>query len=146
MSSKISPKLLLTGLLVGFILIFGSMYAVAQYGPSTSMTYSDEVTLQGTIDSVDEDHGFTMMVDSVTYYIGVPYTVDKAELGITVGSEVTVTGYIVDSPMMSSSDYTMVHATSINGIVIDHDMQAQDRDGNCGGSGGMGNHYGGMRR
>lgn len=148
MSLRFTPKFLLAGLILASVLVFGTMYAVAQYGPSSDVTFSDEVTLQGTVVSIDEDHGFTMVADGVTYYVGIPYTVDKADLGIVVGSEVTVTGYLVDSPMMDSSSYTMVHATSVNGIVIDHEMQSQDRDGSCGGMGPgrMGNQRGGMGR
>ena len=149
MSLRFTPKYLIAGLVLASLIAFGTMYAVAQYGPSSDVTFSDEVTLQGTIQSVDEDHGFTMIVDGVTYYIGIPYTVDRSELGITVGAEATVTGYIVDSPMMDSSSYTMFHATSINGIAIDHDMQSQtrNRSGNCDGAmgGGHGPQYGHMR-
>lgn len=141
MSIRFTPKFLLAGLILASVLVFGTIYAVAQNGPSSDVTISDEITVQGTVVSVDEDHGFIMEVDSATYYIGIPYTVDKADLGIAVGSQVTVTGYIVDSPMMDSSSYIMIHATSVNGIVIDHEMQSQDRDGSCGGM-GPGNGHG----
>ena len=137
MSSRLTPKFLIAGFLLASVIAFGTFYVFAQNGPSSDVTYSDEVTLQGTIVSIDEDHGFTMVADSVTYYVGIPYTFDKSLLGLTIGSEVTVTGYLVDSPMNVNSDYTMFHALSINGIVIDHNPQSQtqSRSGDCGGMG-----------
>lgn len=148
MSLKLTPKFAIAGLLLASVIVIGTIYVSAQNGSSSAVFDSDEVTLVGTVISLDEDHGFTMEVDSVTYYVGIPYTVDKADLGIAVGSEVTVTGYLVDSPMIDTSGYTMIHATSVNGIIIDHDMQAQarDRSGDCDGMGsGNGPQHGHMK-
>lgn len=138
MSLNLSTKMIVVGALLATIIALGTMYVTAQYGPNTSMTYSDEITLQGTVVSVDDNHGFTMIADSVTYFVGIPYTYDNADLGITVGSDVTVTGHIVSSPMMDSSSYVMIHADSVNGIVIEHNPQNQSRSGDCGGMGGNG--------
>ena len=139
MSLNITPKMIVVGAFLATIIAFGTIYVTAQNGSNSGLvTYSDEITLQGTVLSVDEDHGFTMIADSVTYYVGIPYTYDKAALGITVGSDVTVTGYIVTSPMMDSSSYIMFHAETVNGVVIEHNSQNQARSGDCGGMGGNG--------
>lgn len=144
MSIRFTPKFLIAGLLLASVIVFGTMYAVAQSGPSADVTYSDEVTLLGTVESID-DHGFIMIVDSESYYVAIPYTFDKADLGITLGADVSVTGYIADCPN-NDAEYIMFHAISINSIVIDHDMQAQTKsqtrssDGSSMGSGnGQGN-------
>ena len=135
MSLKLTPKLLLAGFVLASVIAFGSFYVVAQNGSGSSATFSDEISLQGTVQSIDDDHGFTMLVGSDTYFVGNPYTYDTNDLGITVGATVSVTGYIVDSPMMDSSSYIMFHATSVNGITIDHTPQNQAGSGNCGGMG-----------
>ena len=138
---RFTPKLLIASFLLASVIAFGTMYVLAQNGPATQATFSDEVTLQGTIVSLDEGHGFTIVADSVTYYVGLPYTFDRIVLDLSVGASVTVTGYIVDSPMLDTATYTMFHATSVNGIIIDHvpQSQSQARSGDCGGMGGNGN-------
>lgn len=123
MSLKFTPKFLFAGLALASVIVFGTMYAVAQNGPSADVIFSDEVLLEGTVIAVD-DHGFIMVADSETYNISVPKSYDFAELGIAVGSEVTVSGYIAECPN-DNSEYTKIYASSINGIAIDHDMQTQ---------------------
>ena len=135
MSLQLTPKLILAGIVLASIIAFGSFYVVAQNGSGSNATFSDEISLQGTVQSIDDDHGFTMLVGSDTYFVGIPYIYDTNNLGITVGATVSVSGYIVDSPMMDSSSYIMFHATSVNGITIDHTPQNQAGTGNCGGMG-----------
>jgi hypothetical protein len=147
MNTKISNKFLIAGFLIASIIALGTFFVIAQNGSNNiDFTNQNEITLTGVIGSV-EDHGFTMVVGSDTYFVGMPYLFDKSVLDLTIGSEVTVTGYIVESPMMNFSTYPMFHATSINGVEIDHDAQMQSRSGNCGGNSGMGSngpHHGGM--
>lgn len=139
MISKLNNKLLLAGLLLASVIAIGTIYVFAQNGPTTAISYSDEeeVTIIGTVSSID-DRGFTLTSNSETYYVPIPYDIDRVTLNLNVGSEVTVTGYIMDSTHMNFSSYTMIHATSINGITIDHEPQMMNRSGNCGGNGGMG--------
>ena len=143
MSLQITPKIILVGILFASVIAFGSFYVLAQGGSSSTTTFSDEVSLQGTVQSIDDDHGFTMLVGSETYFVGIPYTYNTNDLGITVGATVSVTGYVVDSPMMDSSSYIMFHAISVNGITIDHTPQNQAGSGYCD---GMGNGNGFMGR
>ncbi len=152
MSSKLSYKFLLTGFLIASIIAIGTIYVYAQSAPASSVNFDDyeEVTITGTVSSID-DHGFTMTSGENTYYVPLPYTVDRSVLNLAVGSEVTVTGYVMDSSMNHFSSYPMIHSTSINGIAIEHNPQMQSRSGNCGGNGGMGGmggngpYRGGMR-
>lgn len=139
MSSIFTSKFLVAGLILASVLVFGTIYATAQDGPSADVIFSEEITLQGSIVAVD-DQGFTMIADGVTYYVHVPSALDKADLGIIVDSDITVTGSIAECPN-NVTEYTMYRASSINGIVIEHDMQAQiqaqsqDKSGECDGSG-----------
>ena len=138
MSTKFSSKFWIAGFILATVIALGTIYVFAQEGPNTTVTFSeeDEITLTGTISSID-DHGFVMVSGSDTYYVAIPYIFDRSVLELSVGSEVTVTGNIVESPMMDFSSYPTIHSTSINGIVIDHEPQMQSRDGSCGGNGGM---------
>lgn len=149
----VSKKFLFTGFMVLSIIALGTMFVYAQEGPATTVDFSDaeEVTLTGTISSVD-DRGLTILSDEESYYIVLPYSFDRSALDLTVGAEVSVTGFLVDSPNYGSA----IHATSINGLVIDRAPQqqlharAKDGSGDCdgsgnGGMGGNGQHRGGMK-
>ena len=139
MISNINYKFLIAGFLLASVIAFGSLYVFTQNGSPTTVSFSDEdeVTIVGTLTSID-DHGFTMTTGSETFYVPIPYDVDRSVHNIAIGSEVTVVGYILDSPMMDSSSYTMILSIIINGITIDHNPQMQSRSGDCGGNGGMG--------
>ena len=139
MSTKFTSKFWIAGFILASVIALGTIYVFAQEGPNTAVTFSeeDELTLTGTISSID-DHGFVMVSGSETYYVVIPYIFDRSVLDLNIGSEVTVIGYIVESPMMDFSSYPTIHSISINGIVIDHVPQMQSRDGSCGGNGGMG--------
>jgi hypothetical protein len=113
---------------------------LAQNGSNlTSFVDQDEVVIIGIIDSID-DHGFIIVSGSETFFVGIPLNFDKSVLELAIGSEVTVTGYIVESSMMNLTSYPTLHATSINGVVIDHNSQMQSRSGDCDGNGGMSGH------
>lgn len=139
MISKLNNKLLIAGLVLASLIAFSTIYVFAQNGSNTTVAYSeeDEVTLVGTISSID-DRGFTLTADSESYYVPLPYTFDRSLLNLAIGSEVTVIGYIVESPNNTFSSYPLVHATSINGITIDHESQLMTRSRDCDGKGGMG--------
>ena len=139
MSTKFTSKFWIAGFILASVIALGTIYVFAQEGPNTAVTFSeeDELTLTGTISSID-DHGFVMVSGSETYYVVIPYIFDRSVLDLNIGSEVTLIGYIVESPMMDFSSYPTIHSISINGIVIDYVPQMQSRDGSCGGNGGMG--------
>ncbi len=133
------------------IIALGTMFVYAQEGPATTVDFSnlEEVSISGTISSVD-DRGLTLVSGEDSYYVVLPYSFDRSALDLNVGAELTVTGYIVDSQMYGLA----IHATSINGIVIDHvpqqQLQARSKDGSgdCDGSGSMnknGPNFGGKK-
>ncbi len=149
MISKFNNKFVIAGIVLASVIAFGTIYVLAQNGSNTPVSFSNnaEVTIIGTVTSMD-DHGFTLTSNSETYYVPIPYDVNRTVLNLNVGSEITIVGYIMNSPMMNFSSYTMIHATSINGIIIDHENQMMNGSGNCGGNGGMGGqgpHGNGMR-
>lgn len=133
------------------IIALGTMFVYAQGEPAATADFSDaeEVTILGTISSVD-DRGLTILSGEDSYYVVLPYSFDRSALDLSVGAEVSITGYIMDSINYGSA----IHATSINGIVIDHASQqqlqarAKDGSGDCDGSGSMnknGPNFGGKK-
>ena len=136
----VSKKFLFTGFIVLSIIVLGTMFVYAQDSPNTTGEFSDleEVTLSGIISSVD-DRGLIILSGEDSYYIVLPYSFDRSAINLNVGTEITVTGYIVDFPMYGLA----IHATNINGIVIDHVQQQQQQlrtdecDGTGDGSGSM---------
>jgi len=141
MTSQINLKFWLLSLLLIGVIAFGTFYVFAHSGMSDSSSEpsSNQITIQGTIVTIDSQHGFTMSSGSTTYYIGIPYNFDRNVLNLTIGLNVTVTGYIVDSPMMNMNSYPMFHAEIINGITIEHYSQMGNGSGHCGNDNGSGN-------
>ena len=154
-----SNSKILSGLLIvsfALVLIVGSTIAFAHNGDSTSQSSfvsENEVTLKGIIESIDDD-GFILVLESQSVYIHVPHMVNIEEFNLVVNEVVTVTAFPMDvdmHQMMGGSQYmdfntelAIYVATSINGIIIDHQTQGQ-----CGGNGshsgmGMGNGFMGM--
>lgn len=144
MSLRLTPKFLIAGFLLASVIALGTMYVSAQNGSSSASIITEDISLEGTISSID-DHGFVLVTDSGSYYVVLPDATDKDALDLTVGSTASVTGYIVDCLLQDGSDATIVHATSVNGIVIDNNSQYQSQgqskkqnqshSGDCDGSG-----------